>query len=84
MEGSDAMFKVWTDGLDVVVAQDVTDVPDVLDRHYRVTGHTLRHRRWEEVAPATTLRLRGPFGVGAVSAAAILAVGGNRWVGRTL
>lgn len=82
---NDAMFKVWTDGLDVVVARDLLEVPNVLNRHYRVTGHSLRHRPWQEVAPASLLRLRcSASDIKTVTAAALSAGGGDRWVGRAL
>jgi hypothetical protein len=84
-KASDGMFKVWTDGLDVVVARDVREVPNVLNHHYRVTGHSLRHRSWQEVSPTTQLQLkRGANVVQTVTASALVAVASSCWVGRNL
>lgn len=74
--------KVWTDGFDIVVALDVQDVPSVLNRHYRVTGHTVRHERWKEVAPTEVVRLKTPRASVEVEASALASQFRNAWVGR--
>ena len=77
------MLKVWSDGLDVVVARDLGQVPSVLDRHYRVTGHTLRHTTWREVPHSQTLRLHRENSVQQVEACALASSpDGAGWVGR--
>lgn len=58
VEGDTSMLKVWSDGRDVVVARELGEVPSVLDRHYRVTGHTLRHATWREMPPCHTVPLQ--------------------------
>ena len=51
------MHRVWTDGRDVVVATNKKAIPGILDQHYKVTGHTLRHTRWWEIPAGQVVRL---------------------------
>jgi hypothetical protein len=75
------MFRVWSDGSDVVVARQLHDVPAVLDRHYRVTGHSLRHACWQEIHD-DVLPLRRANAVHRVPVSTLTAVACEAWVGR--
>jgi len=77
------MLKVWSDGLDVVVARELFQVPSVLDRHYRVTGHTLRHARWREVPQSQTVPIQHKEMVEHVPASELVSMRDCAcWIGR--
>ena len=77
------MLKVWSDGLDVVVARDLCQVPSVLDHHYRVTGHTLRHARWREVPQCQTVPIQARGTVEHVYASDLVLTRDRAcWIGR--
>jgi hypothetical protein len=77
------MLRVWSDGLDVVVARELCQVPVVLDRHYRVTGHTLRHTAWREVPESQTVPLQCKDTVEHVPAGVLVTTRDRAcWIGR--
>ncbi len=82
VRGDPPMLKVWSDGLDVVVARELCQVPSVLDRHYRVTGHTLRHAAWREVPQSLTVALQHRGQVEHVPAADLTRRPRACWIGR--
>lgn len=77
------MPRVWSNGLDVVVALELRDLPRSLDCHYRVTGHTLRAGTWQELSDGTLLRVASrESGSIAVMAGELRREVGEGWVGR--
>lgn len=76
------MPRVWSNGFDVVVALGVGDLPGSLNKHYRVTGHTLRVASWQEVPDGTLLRVGSASGSVHVMAADLREFAGEGWVGR--
>lgn len=52
-------MKVWSDGRDVVVTDDPKKIPYIMDRHYKVKGHTLRDA-WKEVDLKERIHLDHP------------------------
>jgi hypothetical protein len=76
------MPRVWSNGLDVVVALGMGDLPQSLNNHYRVTGHTLRAASWQEVPDGTVLRVASEHGSVQVTASALRTFAGEGWVGR--
>jgi hypothetical protein len=74
-------LRVWTDGRDIVVARDMLHIPALLDRYYRVTGHTLRHTVWSEVPLSQNLRVQQGHCVRHVKGGDLLR-DHESWVGR--
>jgi len=75
-------LKVFSDGYDVIVTNNRENIPDIMDRYYKVTGHTLRDS-WKEIEPNKVLTVWFSNNKSlALEARALLAVGRSCWVGR--